>query len=394
MGLFRKRKKKTDNTESTAAALESLPKAYYEPDAEGRKQFVEAYCRQMSEAAAQLEESKREYAALTEKLADIQLIDEMEPERAAALQYAAGKIAELNIERMEAKKDNEKISQSDYFHMMTIEEDFYRIHDRMEEDEQYCQAVRKDMHYLEGEKGSLRFECEECEDSLDTLERFAGILAVMFGVSVAGLVFAVVGFAVDVTIVGSIIFLIAAVAGVAVLGLYKSRTYRLKTARKKLNKAITLLNGTKIRYVNITNSLDYQYMKHNVNSAYELERLFELYQEVRKERLRFQKASGALHEAEQELVELLSAEGLSDPQTWIYQTEALLDKREMVEVRHNLNAGRQKLRERIDYNSKAAEDAKKQIMEFARLNARYADEITQTVRMCDRTAAKRKPADI
>lgn len=383
MGLFKKRKKKNAK-EVNNSDLREVRKAYYEADWDKCKQYVEEQCQLMKEASYQVEDAKKEYEVVTESLTDIQMLDEIEPENFSKIAEIAERIVELNAEKQEVKKEAQKISQNDYFHMMNIEAEFFRLHERMEEDEKYCQSVRSDMYYLESEKGSLKFELEEQEERLYSLRRAASVLGTLFVVAVIALGFAVIGFALDVTVAGSVTFLIAAVAGVIVLCLYQSTLSHAKVTEKKLNRAITLLNSTKIRYVNITNSLDYQYMKHNVHSAYDFNNLYETYQEVRKEKQKFQKASGELHEAEEELIKLLTQAGLKDPHIWIYQAHALVDKREMVEVRHNLNTSRQKLRTQMDYSAKVVADVKEQIMEFTRINKQYTDEIMDVVNMCTR----------
>lgn len=375
MGLFRRKKKNAEDENLKTV----LPKAYYEEDASLRRQFVETYCKQMSEVSGQLEEAKREYEAITEALTDIQLIDEAEPEQMLLAVQAATKVLDLNTAREEVKTEQQKISQTDYFHMMDIEQDFPKFLKRMEEDENYCQAVRSDMHYLEGEKGSLKFELSEHNEKRASLGRLSRGLVTALAVAIAMLIFAVVGFALDITVAGSIVFLAAAVVGVAILCMYQNHTYKAKLIEQKLNKAITLLNSTKIRYVNITNSLDQQYIRHNVNSSYEFSRLFEIYREAKEERIRFQKTAGELRKAEQEFLKLLYDMHLRNPQIWIYKAIAFVDKREMVEVRHEFNTNRQKLREQMDYNTKAITECKDQIMEFARINSRHADEIMQIV---------------
>ncbi|MBO5227940.1 MAG: hypothetical protein J6B39_02980 [Lachnospiraceae bacterium] len=375
MGLFKRRNKKQE-TENLKTVL---PKAYYEEDAELRKQFVESYCKQMAEISGQLEEAKREYEAVTEALTDIQLLDEAEPEQMLAVVQAATKVLDLNSAREEVKQEQNKISQTDYFHMMDIEKDYPKLLKRMEEDENYCQAVRSDMHYLEGEKGSLKFELSEHNEKRESLGKLSRGLVTALAIAIAMLIFAVVGFALDITVAGSIVFLAAAIVGVSILCMYQNHTYKAKLIEQKLNKAISLLNSTKIKYVNITNSLDHQYIKHNVNNAYEFSRLFEIYREAKEERIKFQKTAGELRKAEQDLLEILYNMNLRNPQIWIYKAIAFVDKREMVEVRHEFNTNRQKLREQMDYNSKAMNECKDQIMEFARINSRHADEIMQIV---------------
>ncbi|HEX3076710.1 MAG TPA: hypothetical protein VHQ24_07605, partial [Lachnospiraceae bacterium] len=42
---------------------------------------------------------------------------------------------------------------------------------------------------------------------------------------------------------------------------------------------------------------------------------------------------------------------VNDPDIWTYQAAAIFDSKEKVEIRHRLNVRRQKLRERIEYNT-------------------------------------------
>ena len=60
-----------------------------------------------------------------------------------------------------------------------------------------------------------------------------------------------------------------------------------------------------------------------------------------------------------------SSHEVSDTEVWLVQTYAILDDREMVEIRHDLNQRRQKLREQIRYNTEVKEDYEKQIREVA-----------------------------
>ncbi|MGN1083609.1 MAG: hypothetical protein ACI4QX_01280, partial [Lachnospiraceae bacterium] len=67
--------------------------------------------------------------------------------------------------------------------------------------------------------------------------------------------------------------------------------------------------------------------------------------------------------------------GVTDPGIWVLQPQALLDEKEMVEVRHSLNVRRQKLREHIDYNMKQKEENEAAILRFVSEHPEYADEM-------------------
>ena len=61
---------------------------------------------------------------------------------------------------------------------------------------------------------------------------------------------------------------------------------------------------------------------------------------------------------------------------WLHQTAALLDKKEMVEIRHNLIIRRQSLRKRMDYNKEViAAKAQAEIKDLVENYPRYAKEI-------------------
>lgn len=59
---------------------------------------------------------------------------------------------------------------------------------------------------------------------------------------------------------------------------------------------------------------------------------------------------------------------------WLSQVRALVYSKDMVEVRHDLNTQRQKLRKQIEYNENRIEEAKKNIKEAAVRNPDCMDE--------------------
>ena len=77
---------------------------------------------------------------------------------------------------------------------------------------------------------------------------------------------------------------------------------------------------------------------------------------------------------------ILSEYDLNDAHIWIYRADALLDNREMVEVRHELNVRRQKIRENMEYNKEVVEKTNVEIKEFTKLNKGYGDQIMAVVK--------------
>ena len=154
----------------------------------------------------------------------------------------------------------------------------------------------------------------------------------------------------------------------------RKNQYDLKLAELKMNRAIQLLNKVKIKYVNCTNLLDYLYEKFHVNNAQELHYHWQEYMRIVEEERRFKKTAESIDFYTEEIIRELKKNGVSDAAVWGYQIEALVDPKEMVEVRHRLNVRRQKLRQRIDYNNNQEEMARKSLRAFRERHVAYDSE--------------------
>ena len=72
---------------------------------------------------------------------------------------------------------------------------------------------------------------------------------------------------------------------------------------------------------------------------------------------------------------LLSDLPINDPLSWAHMPEAIIDKNEMVEVRHEMIGRRQKLRDQIEENTKNAQAIKDEIKEMIKRYPKYSVEI-------------------
>ncbi len=142
-----------------------------------------------------------------------------------------------------------------------------------------------------------------------------------------------------------------------------------------INKLIQLQNKVKIRYVNNRNLTDYLYMKYSTDSAGALERVWKQYQKEKEERREYAQAESKAEYYRRQMVNKLAHYRISSPERWLGHPAAILDKREMVEIRHELILRRQALRKQMDYNNQVAETARKEIMDVAEKYPAYAEEI-------------------
>jgi hypothetical protein len=108
--------------------------------------------------------------------------------------------------------------------------------------------------------------------------------------------------------------------------------------------------------------------------------MWENYKAERKERENMRKAERDLDQNERELLQMLKCYQIKDPAIWLHQTEAILDRKEMVEIRHNLIVRRQSLRRRMDYNKEVvAGGSQQEIKTLVEKYPQYAKEVMKYV---------------
>lgn len=380
MGLWKKLfKKKTDTAASEGREAEErqgLPEDVHE-NQELRKAYIQASCETITEAKRQNLEAKKEYEVVTSYLADIQRLDMLPPEGKKEIEELAKKIVNLNEEREKMQRVPAKITIAQRMALEPYEETMTEEIRRMEETENYQQTVSSDLRQLEGEKASLNYEIEDIVEKSAMLKKLMAAVCV-FIAAFLGLLFFLQEYAKrDVQIP----FLLTVAFGILAAAYFfytiRKNLYDLRVAEKMKGRAIYLLNKVKIKYVNCTNLLDYSYEKFHVSNSKELHYHWQEYMRLVEEERRFQKTNDLIDYYNQELVSKLKQKGVVDAAIWMYQPEALLDAKEMVEVRHRLNVRRQKLRQRIDFNNGQEEQARRTIHTFALKYPKYQLEVKE-----------------
>lgn len=151
--------------------------------------------------------------------------------------------------------------------------------------------------------------------------------------------------------------------------------FRLESSRRdiqqaevNINYAILLLNKVKIKYVNITNAVDYGRDRFHVRDSREFEYQWEMYQNAMREQEKYRKTNEDLNYYYDKLVKLLKKCELYDSRVWIEQPQALVDQKEMVEIKHDLLVRRQKLRSKIAYNLDIVKKERSEIIKMLKNN--------------------------
>jgi len=345
--LINRRKEKT-----LEARFEGLSEGVLleEDKKSGRK--VEHYAierlEQIIEVTREIEEEKSEYRVVTAYLNDIHTIGGLPEKERAAITEVAQNIVNLDRARQEFLHAEKKISDVQYTAINQEEATVPNTIKRLKANEAYQETLDKDMKYLTRERDEWLFYKEEL---LIEEKRLQNSIKLITGLGISSailmLVYQMVTEA-DMKMAWTV-FLFIMVATICTLSLKIMNAQRdYRRATRNADRAIQLLNTVKLKYVNVTNAIDYCKEKFHVNSAGEFNRIWEAYLEAVKQREKFEINNDDLRYYNSRLVRMLSVYKLYDAKVWIPQALALVDHNEMVEVTHRLNERRQKIRGRIE----------------------------------------------
>ena len=315
---------------------------------EQKKSIAAEYCEQILAAAKNLDETKREYKVVTDYLTDIQTIEDLPEAELEKIQETAQNVLNLNEARDAYLNKSKTISDAQFAQMEQLEREMPEIIKRLQSNESYQTTVKRDMQYLEGEREEWRYYQDSLEQEEKVLRKLLYGLIGLFAVSVVAIVILGIVMKFDIKMPFVIASLVAGAAGAAMAWRLQNDGMEIRKAQANINLAIVLLNKVKFKYVNVTNAVDYACEKYHVKNAYELTYIWDQYLEAVKEREKYQRTNDDLDYFNDKLIRQLRRYRLYDAKIWIYQAKALLDKKEMVEVKHELLVRRQKLRGGIE----------------------------------------------
>lgn len=321
------------------------------------KNHVVSLCEQLIEISRELEDVRREYDQVTAYLNDIQIVEGLGGEQKKKLEEIATQVSKLISARNDYLNAEHKIS-DDIFNLMQEKED--EVPDvirRLKVNESDLDKVRRDLNYLASEKVECSVTRQEREEEIEQLRKMSVIILFSFG----GI--AIIVALLSVTLKWNmlpvlIVALLACLSAAYVILRMQECKQEIKQCNVNQNYIISLENRIKIKYVNAKNAVDYTCRRFRVNNSRELTFNYEQYIEICKEREKFKQINEDLDYYKSRLVRLLRGLNLYDARIWLNYANAIMDKKEMVELKHELFTRRQFLRSRIEYNLGAIADLK------------------------------------
>lgn len=354
---------------------------YYEvsnfTDDTQRTRYIESCLEQMKAASDEIDLLNREYDSVTAYLNDTDEIERLPEHIRTPIQDCATKLLRLEKEFTNYTSKKDLLSGEDYALMERLEDEMPEGYEKLKKSEEYQKLVKEDMRRIEGEKQAYYYRKAELKGMLANIKGVFFICIVAAITCVIMLLILQFGFELDAQI-GYI--LTAGATAVAFTVLFvKNIDMQQEAAKveKSIGKLIHMHNTVKIRYVNNTNLLEYLYMKYNVDSSALLKELWDKYVSERAERERFEQTKYDITFYRDELLQHMRKLHIADPDIWIHQAEALVNRKEMVEIRHSLVERRQNLRKQMEYNKDVAVDAQTKLKDMIHAYPKYANQVLQ-----------------
>lgn len=389
MGFFKKlfqRRKKIQEAEPSEGSWDEVSLHRERSDMHDevqRKRYIQGCLEQMAEAEAASEKLAGEYNAVTAYLKDMEEIEALPPEEEQELKTNAKAVEALEQEHRSYMNKPGRMSDGKYHQIECMEEEIEEGMEKIRSAEAYQGAIRQDLTKLDGERHAYHYRRTELYAALENTKGMAIICATAIAACFALLMVLHFGFDLD-TQIGYLITAAAAAVTITIIDLrHLDARKEVKKVENAINRLILLQNRVKIRYVNNTSLLEYYYLKYDVNKGSELEALWSQYQAEKQERENFKQTGVELDFYRRELLKQLNRLPIQDANIWLHQTEAIINPKEMVEIRHGLIVRRQKLRARMEYNQTLAEKAQQEIRDVVEQYPAYAKEILDIVSACD-----------
>lgn len=350
-----------------------------------REEYVRGCLEQIAEASREVENLQHEYQVVTSHLKDIEEIEALPENESRLLMECAKRIDTLERQQSGYKERKNRMTDEKFYQMECMEEEVQEAYEKLEKAEEYQNLIKRDLRRLDSERQAYGFRKIELRHLMKDTRSMTIVCATAVIFCLLLLLILQYAFSFDVKIGYLAAGGIGALAITAIFLKYNDAVRELSQVESGIGRLIRLQNTVKIRYVNNTHLLDYLYMKYNVKSAQELGRDYKQYLEEKDERHNYKRAEIELDSTQQELLHILRRYQVKDPMIWLYQTQALLDKKEMIEIRHNLIIRRQSLRRRMDYNKEViAGKAKAEVKDLVENYPKYAKEILGIVAEYDK----------
>lgn len=348
------------------------------------KAFILDQSERIQHSVAELEEARHEYDLVTKYLIDMQIIEGIPQEEKAKIKDIASNILTMKQSRESSMKIQKKIADSQFVHFKRMKKEIPTAINHLKENEDYQNKLKRDMDILDGEKASWFHDKKHLEQELVWIKKMGILLLILFTtiMVVLGLIYVSVGR--DLSTILLITVTTTALGAFALFIRRQNDEHLIKQAVVNYNYAINLQNKVKFKYISVTNAVDYAKEFYHVKNSYDFSFQWEQYLEAITEKDKLDKTNDDLSYFYGLLMRQLSVFHLYDRNIWEAQAIALVEPKEMVELKHELVERRQKLRARIETQFTELEHTKNEFTMMMKKNSLYDEELLNITKMLKR----------
>ena len=339
-----------------------------------RKQYVEGCLEQMMDAEKELHQLNYEYSVVTSHLTDIEELEALPQAMYDDIRETASQVVKIEHDQ-EVYHKNSHMEDIQFERMQQMEDEVESGIENLKKAEEFHKLVKSDLRKLNGEKKAYQFRKSELEEDVDG---YTGMAKICFGAMALCLVVLLIlqiTLELDARLGYVLMVCVMALVIVNFYIRYNDAQKELVKVEREINRIIIASNRVKIRYVNNKNLLDYLKLKYKVENAKELAKNWEDYQTEKKERELLEQAELDYTFYQKELLKKLRRSRVKDTSVWLHQAAAIVNPKEMVELRHQLIGRRQALRQQMDHNRKLASSSKEELKDISQNYPQYAEEI-------------------
>ena len=345
-------------------------------DKDARLCLIRDCCDQIVTAGKHVDETRKEYAIVTEYINDVQVVRTLPLGKKNELISKALNITSIMKEKENFKKTvNAKISDKQYTSIQPYEDIMPEEIQKLREYEKYQIVIEDDMRKLEGERGSLKYEHRKIVRQQEFLKlMMTATLMILIMLSCLYLCINKVTGA-DVMMIFLVTVFVAAIIAfyAAVKGNNNKKTSKMNAA--KMNRLVELVNKTKIKYVNNKNIIEYMCTKYSAKNSMELNYLWEQYIIRKKAEENFVRNAKLMDSYSNSVVLELDKLGVNDSGIWLNQLDAIIDDNKAEQIEKRLLKRREKLKNNIDYNNKLIKMGMDEIKKVISINSDYRIEV-------------------
>lgn len=349
--------------------------------------YIIAQCESIIENTREMESWKIEYKNVSQRLEDIRMLEELEEKQKGEIKDTVHHLIRLNAVRDGFHNTEKKLNDAQFAQFQLLEEDVPDEINRLKANESYQSAIKRDMQYIEGEKQELTIRHEQLESEQGNLQKM-----LMYLLGIAGLAFVfffLLASAFRVDVRDGLLWCVIAI-GAVTLGLFSKRQWNVSTLHRievNKNHAIQMENKMKIKYVNVTNAIDYICEKYHVRNSYELNQEWEKYMDMVKERQKYMQTNEELEYYNQKFTRLIRDLDLFDEKVWMGRMEILVNEEEFAKRKEELLVRHKKLKKRLDYNMTVIRKAQKEVDYLSAKMKNCSENIKEIVTSVDQLCA-------